>query len=96
MKQLTKEEAIALYESGIWKEWTNEQTVRFQLYQDKLCIPFSKFQEAIEDELGRPVFTHEFAFRDELIKEYEGKKPAPTFEEIINLIPEEKRIIITP
>lgn len=94
MKQLTKEEAIAFAESGVWKEWTNEQIVRFQLFQDKMCMPFSRFHEAIEDVLGMSIWTHEFAFIDEIKKEYLGVKAAPTFEEIINLIPEEKRLII--
>jgi hypothetical protein len=94
MKQLTKEQAIAFYNSGEWKEWSKEQIARFQLYQECLFVPFDVFHEAIENELGRPVFTHEFAFIDQLRKEYEGKKPAPTLEEIVNLIPVEKRIII--
>ena len=94
MKQLTKEEAIAFAESGVWKEWTNEQIVRFQLFQNKMCMPFSRFHEAIEDVLGRSIWTHEFAFIDEIKKEYLGAKAAPTFEEIVNLIPAEKRLVI--
>lgn len=42
--------------------------------------------------LGRPVWTHEFAFRDELVKEYLGVKETPSFEDILNLIPQEKRL----
>jgi hypothetical protein len=94
MEQLTKEQAIAFAESGVWKEWTNEQIVRFQLFQDKMCMPFSRFHEAITKVLGREIWTHEFAFIDEIKKEYLGAKDAPTFEEIVNLIPEEKRLII--
>lgn len=60
----------------------------------KLCLDFSRFHEAVEKVLQRPVFTHEFAEPDELKKEYLGVKEAPTLEEIINLIPEEKRIVI--
>jgi hypothetical protein len=96
VEQLTRDEAIALYESGVWKKWPNEQTARFQLYQECLCVPFDKFQEAIEEELGRPVLTHEFAFVERLKEEYEGKRGKPTFEEIMGLIPEEKRIIFKP
>ena len=94
MEQLTKEQAIAIYEGGEWKDWTPEDIVKFQLYQDRLAIPFDKFHEAIENVLGRSVWTHEFARRDRLIAEYEGKRPKPTFEDIINLIPTEKRIIL--
>jgi len=94
VKQLTREQAIALGESRVWESWTPEQIVKFQLFQDLLAIPFGKFHESMGKVLGRPVYTHEFAFRDELIKEYLGEKQTPTLEEIINLIPEEKRIVI--
>lgn len=94
-RQLTKEEAIAMSDSKVWEGWTPEQIVRFQLFQKLLSIPFDKFHEAIETVLGRPVFTHEFAFRDNLVLEYLGEKPTPTLEEIIDLIPADKRIIIS-
>lgn len=93
-KQLTKDQAIAMYESGAYKTMSAEEIVRFQLFQDLLCIPFDNFHEAIEQVLGRSVWTHEFAYRDNLILEYLGEKSAPTFEEICNLIPKEKRIIV--
>jgi hypothetical protein len=94
MKQLTKEQAIAIYEGGEWKDWTDEELVRFQLFQDCLAVPFSRFHEAIEKVLDRPVWTHEFAYRDSLIDEYQKEHPAPTFEEIISLIPKDKLITI--
>lgn len=94
MKQLTREQAIAFAESECYEDWTPEQIVRFQLFQQKLCMPFSVFHEAIEKVLNRPVYTHEFAFMDNLVKEFLGEKPAPTLEEIVELIPKEKRIII--
>ncbi|MBA7527657.1 hypothetical protein ES705_19835 [subsurface metagenome] len=94
MKQLTKNQAIKIYDSEIYKDMTSEQIVKFQLFQSRLCVPFSVFHKAITEVLGRPVWTHEFAFKDNLMKEYLGKKSPPTMEEIINLIPEEKRIII--
>jgi len=74
IKQLTKEQAIKMYESEIWKDMSLEQIGKFQLFQDLLCVPFDKFHEAIEKLLNRPVWTHEFAFKDELIKEYLGEK----------------------
>lgn len=93
-KQLTTEQAIAMADSGVWKEWTAEQVVRFQLFQEKLCMDFSHFQKCMQDVLGRPVCTHEFAFRDELVKEYLCVKDTPSFEDILNLIPEEQRLVI--
>jgi len=93
MRQLTKEQAIILGESEVYKEWNYEQIVRFQLFQDCLCMPFGVFHEAIEKVLNRPVFTHEFAF-DGIKKEYLGVKEAPSFEDIISLIPKDKIIIV--
>ena len=94
MQQLTQEQAIALAQSGEWKDWTDEEIVKFQLFQDRLCMDFSRFHRAVEAVLGRPVYTHEFAFRDRIIDEYQKERSAPTFEEICNLIPAEKRIVI--
>jgi hypothetical protein len=95
MKQLTEKEAIEFAKSKIWETWTDEQIVRFQLFQKKLCMDFGRFHQAIESVLGRSVFTHEFGLNyDGIVQEYLGTKEPPTFEEIINLIPEEKRIII--
>jgi hypothetical protein len=94
MKQLTKEQAIAFFDSKCYETWTPEQIVDFQLFQDRLCMPFDVFHAAIEKVLGRPVFTHEFAFRDRLIKECRGDRPAPMLDEIISLIPEENQVAI--
>ena len=84
-----------MFNSDIWKVWNHEQIVRFQLFQEKLCMDFSRFHEAMEAVLGRPIYTHEFGLNyDGLVEEYLGVKKAPTMDEIINLIPEEKRLII--
>lgn len=93
--QMTKEQAIAFHDSKVWESWTNEQIVRLQLFQKKLCVPFNRFHEAITKVLNRDVYTHEFGMNYEgLVLEYLGVKEPPTLEEIINLIPEEKRITI--
>lgn len=93
---MTEQEAIALYDSGFWKEMSFRDRAMFQLFEKRLCMPFSVFHEAMEKALARPVFTHEFGLNlDGLKKELLGEKAAPTIEEIIGLIPEEKRIIIT-
>lgn len=59
-------------------------------------MPFDMFHEAVEKTLGRPVFTHEFAFnypglKDELM----GTADAPTLEQIIALLPEGKTIVVS-
>lgn len=93
--QLTEEQAIEMAKSEEWKQWSPEQVVRFQLFQKRLCMDFSHFHQAMETVLNRPVFTHEFGLNYEgLVLEYLGEKETPSFEDIINLIPEEKRLII--
>ena len=94
MKQLTKEQAIAFAENKLYEGMTYRQIAEFQIGQNRLCMPFDVFHEAVEKTLGRPVFTHEFAFIENLSKELYGEKEAPSLEDIINLIPAEKRIII--
>lgn len=94
MQQLTKEQAIAFYNGGEWKDWTDEQIVRFQLYQDLVCLPFDRFHQAIEAVLNRPVWTHEFGKKDLIIAEYEGRRERPSMEEIIAQIPPEKLIVL--
>ena len=91
---LTEEQAIALAETKWWERLDPKSITEFQLFEDRLCMPFRDFHEAVEIALGRPVFTHEFAFVDNLRAEFVGDKPQPSFEEILNLIPEEKRIVI--
>lgn len=94
MKQFTKEEAIKFAESGIWKDWQPEQIVGLQLYQRMVCVDWGEFHKATEQVLGRPVWTHEFGLSlDQLKAEFEGKRPPPTFDEIMNLIPEDKKVI---
>lgn len=95
MKQLTKKQAIAFIKNKCYEGWSARQIAQFQLAQDRLCFPFDVFHKSIEEALGRPVYTHEFGFnREGLQKELNGEKEPPTLEDIINLIPEEKRIII--
>ena len=94
MEQLTRERAVVIFKSGEWKEWSLEYIAKLQLYQDRLCVPFGKFHEAITQELGREVWTHEFADIERLRAEYEGKRKKPTLVEIMEQIPEVKRLFV--
>jgi len=94
VQQLTKEQAKRFYDSKVWESWTDRQIVEFQLFQDRIALPWSGFREAIEKVLNRPVYTHEFAFADLLKQELLGDKKPPTLQEIMELIPKDKRIII--
>ncbi len=92
--QLTREEALEFAKSDRWKTWTDEQVTMFQLWQDRLCMSFDRFHEAVEHVLGRPVYTHEFAWPDKLRLEVMHIRKAPSFEEIINLLPKDKLVIV--
>ena len=92
---MTKEQAIKLFESNFWEDMSQREIAEFQLLESRLCMPFDIFHKAIEEALGRPVYTHEFGLdREGLIEEFYGARPRKTLEEIINMIPEEKRIVL--
>jgi hypothetical protein len=93
--EMTEQQAIALAESGFYKTMTHREIAMFQMFEPKLCMPFDVFHEALEKTLGRPVWTHELGLNaDGIRKELLGKKEPPTMDEIINLIPEDKRILV--
>ncbi|MCD5380846.1 hypothetical protein LR004_02865, partial [Candidatus Gracilibacteria bacterium] len=78
-----------------WAQWSDRQIVDFQLFQKRLAVPFDKFHSALEKVLDRPVFTHEFGMNyDGIVSEYLGESNPPSLEDILNLIPEKKRILI--
>ena len=92
---MTEQEAVELAKTEFWKDLTPEAITTFQLIEEtKLCMPFRVFHEAIEKVLGRSVYTHEFMDRQKLIDEFKGKRKPPTLKEIIDMIPEEKRITV--
>jgi hypothetical protein len=90
---MTKEQAIELAKSGWWKKCSPEEAALFQLYEEKLCMDFGDFHAGVEKLLGRPVWTHEFAGVERLRAEAEGRAQTPTIEQIVALIPEDKRIM---
>ena len=94
MEQLTQEQAIAFYDSGAWKKMSAKERAVFQIQQDRLCMPFDEFHIAVEEALGRKIFTHEFLNLDGMRAELEGQYMAPTFAEILALIQAEKTIVV--
>src|SRR5262249_19115264 len=59
VKIMTPEEALALYESKFWETMPYADRAKSQLFEDRLCMPFDVYHEAVEKTLGRPVLTHE-------------------------------------
>lgn len=91
----TKEQAVKIAATGWWKDKTPRQICDFQLFEPLLCMDFGDFHLALEKALGRPVFTHELGLNYEGIKkEYLGERKAPTLSEILDMIPEVKRIVV--
>ena len=94
MKQLTKDQAIQFFDTKSWEALSFEERAKFQISQERLCMPFGVFHEAVEKTINRPIFTHEFGLNyDGLRNELNGGN-APTLEEIVNLIPEDKRGLV--
>lgn len=95
-QSIGREKAIALAKSGWWHGKPDREVAKFQLFTDELAMDFGDFQMALERALGRPVWTHELAMNfDGIAMELLGEKDAPSMQEIINLIPEDKRILVS-
>lgn len=91
-----KDAAVALYESGWWSNKTAREIADFQMHTAELCMPFGEFQKAMEEALGRPVFTHEFGLNyDGLLAELMGERAKPSFAEVLAMIPAEKLLIVS-
>ena len=74
---MTKDEAITLFNSGWWNGLSAREVAQRQLYEERLIMPFDKFHEVMNEALGRPVWTHEFAGAERLIAEFEGRAEPP-------------------
>lgn len=94
LNSIGKDNAIRLANSGWWKGLTAHEIVRFQLFTSELCMPIDEFQDALEGALGRSVWTHELAYAGLLQSEFLKELPPPDLNQIMNLIPAEKRIIL--
>jgi lysozyme family protein len=55
MKQLSYDEALAFYTSKTWEGMSAFDKARFQLSQKRLCMPFSVFEAAVNEAVGRKV-----------------------------------------
>ena len=87
---ITTGQAVRFSESGWYKDKTAEEIVAMQLFEPKLVVPrFDIFHKAIEDALGIPVQTIEFAFnKEELQKSF--KEKVSNAEELIEKMLQEK------
>jgi len=94
-QSIGKDKAIALANSNWWEGRSAREIAKFQLFTEELSMPFDIFHQKLEEALGRPVWTHELGLNfDGIALEFLGEKDAPTMDEIIELIPAEKRILV--
>ena len=94
--EINSEMAKELAETKFWETMSAKNIALFQLTVKYLCMPFEVFHKALEEALNRPVYTHELGLNwNGLLKELLGEIKPLTIEDIINLIPKEKRIVIT-
>lgn len=92
---MTEEQAIAFYDSRAWSELNSLQRSRLQLGQDYLCMPVNVFRDALDEALGRPVWSQEIRTqnRSTLIDELNGKAQPPDMRQIMALLPSDKNFI---
>jgi hypothetical protein len=96
LKSIGKKAAVRLAELKWWEGKTPREICNVQLFVTELCCPFEVIHKATEEALGRPVYSHEFGLNYEgLVAEFLGVKPPPTLQEIVEMIPEEKRIVFS-
>jgi hypothetical protein len=94
---ITEDQAIRMVHSNWWVGMAPRDIAMFQMHERRLCMPFHVFHAAMEEALGRPVYTHEFALdRSGLLQELLGERPALTLNEILQLIPASKRVVVWP
>ena len=91
---LTREQAVALYDTCFWENLAYVERARFQLSEKRLCMPFDVFVEAVERALGRPVKVGEFLASNRLLAELTGERQPPDVGELISMLPEDTRILL--
>lgn len=91
---LTRKQATALYESSFWENLAYVERARFQLSEDRLCMPFDVFVDAVQRTLGRPVTVAEFLNSKALLTEITGERKPLDIDELLALVPEDKRILL--
>ena len=91
---LTRGQAAALYESSFWEGLAYVERARFQLSEDRLCMPFDVFVEAVERSLGRTVTVREYLSSVQLLCEITGERRRLEIDELIDLVPEKMRILL--
>lgn len=94
INQLTREQAVALYDSGFWRYLNLEERAYFQLSEYRLCMPFPVFQEALEVCLQRQVAAGEYLRPKLLLRELSEGRPPKAKEQVLELVPPNERPLL--
>lgn len=94
MYEIARETALKLERSKFWETMSSRDVALFQLQVDRLCMPFGVFHKAVEEAVGHGVYTHEFADPTHLLAEIGGEVKPRTLEEVLDLLPAEKRVLV--
>ena len=70
--------ALALAEPKWWESLPARDVALAQLDQDRLCMDFGDFHEAVEKAIGRSVWSHEFVNHEHLAREIDPSRPEPS------------------
>jgi hypothetical protein len=70
-----------------------ERAAEFDSWGPVLEIDFGKFHQRMEELVGRPVWTHEFA-RPELLRHEIATNTHPTMEGVVAKLPPDKPVIV--
>lgn len=71
-----------------------ERATELKLLFGPLEIPFEKVHQRIEELVGRPVWTHEIGLNHNGLIEEARDGQHPSFQEIVDLIPSEKQVLV--
>ena len=92
--KITLEQAIDLYDTHFWESMNYEERAIFQLFEERLCMPFDVFREALERTLGRHVKNQEIVFSEKLGVEILAGRTTPSVDDILSLIPAHSRSLL--
>ncbi len=93
---MTEKQALALIETRFWEDMSDRDIAVFQLWEDRLCMPFDVFHDAVCKTLGSQMWDlslamHRNGIKRLLLKKIQRKSLAR--EDILALIPESKRVL---
>ncbi len=74
--QLTIEEALQFHDSNKWMAMTSPELALFQMQQERLCVPFNVFTDAVNRTVGRTASIKEYEEYYTLLAEIKEKANA--------------------